>query len=291
MARVCRPRGGGEAVPSQRQFIFTITPGHTGTTWLSRLLGENLPDSSVFHEILGYDRFGVDTPDVSHMTLFNSQGNVPQVRAFWERKAQRILARQQRYYGETSHLLAKCGLMENIDLFTDAGQVHILCLDRDFLALVRSMRRRGDMLNKGDQWLWHLDPDYPRKLLSTGFFLPHGIDGLRLWYACEMRTRAAYYRQMFAGETRVSFITTSLEALSGPAAVAGLLAQLGCSKSPDEIAAPARANASGGDFPVEEEPIAGVIEQMQFDPEGIARDYLGMGYRLGHPVARELSPL
>ncbi len=270
-----------------RKFIFTITPGHSGTTWLRDLLAINLPDSRVFHEILGYDRFGVDTPDVSHMTLFNSQGNVEHVRAFWRQKAKRIISQPVRWYGETSHLLAKSGLMENIELFASKGQVYILCLDRDLLNLVRSMRRRHDMVNKGNQWLWHLDPDYPRKLVAKEFFMPYGLDGIRLWYGCEMRARAAYYRLLLAEDERVKFVSTSIESLGERAGLAGLFAQLGLPMAPEEIEMPARSNVSGGEHSAGREPIADVIRQMHFDPEKLAGDYLARGYRLGLELATD----
>ena len=265
-----------------RKFLFTITPGHSGTTWLADCLAANLPDSAVFHEILGYDRFGLDTPDLSHLTLFNSQGNVEPVRAFWQRKAERILARSECWYAETSHLLAKCGLLENIDLFTRHGRVFIVCLDRDLLSLVRSMRRRHDMVNKGNQWLWHLDPDYPRKVVAAEFFRPYGVDGMRLWYGCEMRARAAYYRNLLGDSPGLSFLEASLESLGKERNLRALFNALGegCQRA-GALSIPARRNASGPAVDDGDEVIAGVIEHMQFDPAQIAAGYIANGYRLG----------
>jgi hypothetical protein len=264
-----------------RKFLFTITPGHTGTTWLAQVLSAHLPDSRVFHEILGYDRFGVDTPDLSHMTLFNSQGNVAKVRDFWRQKAARIIAEPSTWYGETSHLLAKCGLLENIELFTDVGEVYVLCLERELADLVKSMRQRHDMINKGNQWLWHLDPDYPRKLVARGFFEPHGVDGTRLWYACEMRARAAYYRQLLEQHPRVHFISRSIEALVDPGALQALLQGLGVDLPAGKIAVPARSNVSRREQSASGGQIDAVIRDMTFDPEQIAANYLAKGYRLG----------
>lgn len=265
-----------------RKFLFTITPGHSGTTWLADCLAANLPDSAVFHEILGYDRFGLDTPDLSHMTLFNSQGNVGPVREFWQRKAERILARRESWYAETSHLLAKCGLLENIDLFTRHGRVFIVCLDRDLLSLVRSMRRRHDMVNKGNQWLWHLDPDYPRKVVAAEFFRPYGVDGVRLWYGCEMRARAAYYRLLLGASPGLSFLEASLESLGNERNLSALFSALGEGRQhAGALSIPARRNTSGPGSEGGDEPIAGVIEQMQFDPGQIAAGYIDKGYRLG----------
>jgi len=47
------------------KLIFTLTAGRTGTMYLAELLRANLPDTEVHHEILEYDSFGVDTPEIS----------------------------------------------------------------------------------------------------------------------------------------------------------------------------------------------------------------------------------
>lgn len=67
-----------------KTFFFTITAGRTGTAYLAEQLTANVVCAEVHHDILGYDTFGVDAPDVSYLTLFNSQGNTDKVRAFWE---------------------------------------------------------------------------------------------------------------------------------------------------------------------------------------------------------------
>ena len=71
---------------NRKRFVFTLTPGRTGTAYLAQLLRANLPHAEVHHEILGYDAFGVDSPDLSHLMQFNSRGNTPHVQAFWRRK-------------------------------------------------------------------------------------------------------------------------------------------------------------------------------------------------------------
>jgi hypothetical protein len=82
-------------------FVFTMTTGRSGTLYPAQLLAQNLPDAECYHEIVGWDRFGVDTPDLSHMTLFNSQGNVEKVQAFWRSKLARIAATPRQLYVET----------------------------------------------------------------------------------------------------------------------------------------------------------------------------------------------
>ena len=73
-----------------KNFIFTITAGRTGTTYLASLLAANLKDAKTHHEIIGYEHFGIDTPDLSYLILFNSQGNTKKVRDFWQQKLKRI---------------------------------------------------------------------------------------------------------------------------------------------------------------------------------------------------------
>ena len=265
------------------RFVFTITPGHTGTTWLAELLGRHLPDCAAYHERLGWGLFGEQTPDLSHLTRFNAFGNIPAIQSFWRRKADHVLGEPVATYVETSHLLAKCGLMENIERFTSHGPVAILCLTRDPVAIVRSMRRRGDMLNKGDQWLWHLDPDYPRKLLAFEFFEPHGYDGVRAWYVCEMATRAAYYRQLLANTPNLRFIDVRVENLNQAASVRALLAELGVSIDAESIHLPPRRNPGppGPDNEAADAGMRRLFDGMQFDPERIAAVYIEQGHRLG----------
>ena len=68
-----------------KNYIFTITPGRTGTMYLAELIAQNTKDREVHHEILDYDAFGVDSPDLSTLTLFNSEGNITKVKNFCTR--------------------------------------------------------------------------------------------------------------------------------------------------------------------------------------------------------------
>ncbi|HKY93691.1 MAG TPA: hypothetical protein VJL84_00240, partial [Kiloniellales bacterium] len=137
-----------------KHFVFTMTAGRTGTAYLAELLRQNVGSAEVHHEILGWDRFGVDTPDVSHMTLYNSVGNHPKVQAFWQDKLGRIAKTMAPVYVETSHLLLKAGLVENLGPLLAAGTVHLVALERDLLPTVISYRNRFDFLNKGMWWMW-----------------------------------------------------------------------------------------------------------------------------------------
>ena len=208
-------------------FVFTMTTGRSGTKYLASLLQSNLPDAECHHEIHGWDRFGVDTPHLSHMTLFNSQGNVEKVQAFWRAKLGRIAATPRRFYVETSHLLMKGGLAENLAPLTARGRVHFVVLERDPYATIVSFRNRFDFLDKANGWLWYLDPDYPRNLVPAGHLRAEGVNGLCLWYILEIRARAARYEKLLRGDPRVMFHHFSLDELRHAAGAARLLRELG----------------------------------------------------------------
>jgi hypothetical protein len=186
-----------------KDFVFTMTTGRSGTKYLAKLLEQNLPDAECHHEIQGWDRFGVDTPDLSHMTLFNSQGNVEKVQAFWRAKLARVAATPRQFYVETSHLLMKGGLIENLAPLTAVGTVHLIALERDPYDTIVSFRNRFDFLDMTNRWLWYLDPEYPRNLVPSSEFLAHSLNGLCLWYILEIRARAARYEELLSGEPRI----------------------------------------------------------------------------------------
>ncbi|HTS21506.1 MAG TPA: hypothetical protein VMN79_06790 [Casimicrobiaceae bacterium] len=250
-------------------FVFTMTTGRSGTRYLAELLQQNLPDAECYHEIVGWDRFGVDTPDVSHMTLFNSQGNVEKVREFWRAKLTRIASTRHRFYVETSHVLMKAGLVENIAPLTAKGRVHFVLLERDTYATIASLRRRLDFVNKGTWWLWYLDPDYPKNLVRSAELVDSGISGLCLWYVLEIRARAAYYRKLLKGTPNVVFHTFDLEELRAPEGIARFLAALGAPRDPAQISVPGPRNT--GQTPVqitrqEEQRIRDLIASVESAP-------------------------
>lgn len=223
-------------------FVFTLTTGRSGTLYLAELLAKNLPDAECHHEIVGWDRFGVDTPDLSHMTLFNSQGNVDKVQAFWRSKLARIAATPRRFYVETSHLLMKAGLVENLAPLTAKGTVHLIALERDALATILSFRKRLDFVNKGNQWLWYLDPDYPQNLVPSGELVQLGINGLCLWYILEIRARAAYYEKLVAGKSNIAFHRFSMEELQVAEGASRLLSALGVDREVGQVVVPPARN-------------------------------------------------
>jgi len=258
-------------------FVFTMTTGRSGTLYLAQLLAQNLPDAECYHEIIGWDRFGVDTPDVSHMTLFNSQGNVEKVQAFWRSKLARIAATPRQFYVETSHLLMKAGLIENIAPLMAKGTVHLIALERDIHATIMSFRQRLDFVNKGNWWLWYLDPDYPTNLVPSRDLIAAGINGLCLWYILEIRARAAHYQRLMAGKSNVVFHRFKLEELRSADGVSRLLQALGVHREPGQVIVPAPRNVGPALVEIdaaEEAGIRDLIASVQSHPSPIAREAL-----------------
>ena len=221
-----------------QQFVFTMTTGRSGTRYLADLLAQNLPDAECRHEFSGWGHFGVDTPDLSHMTLFNSEGNVEKVQAFWRAKLRRIAARPRPLYVETSHMLMKAGLVENLAPLTARGTVHLIALERDPYATIVSFRNRFDFWDKANRWLWYLDPDYPRNIVPSGELFQQGINGLCLWYILEIRARAARYEAQLAAEPRIAVHRFSLEELRVAGGASRLLRELGVVIEPTRVGLP-----------------------------------------------------
>lgn len=257
--------------------IFCLSTGRSGTQYLTHLLRANLPESVCFHEILGYDRFGVDTPDLSHMTLFNSQGNIPQVRHFWWQKLSRVAASPRRFYAETSHLLMKAGLIENLDFLKDAGRIHLIVLERDVLPTVLSYRARADFRNRGNMWLWYLDPAYPKNLIPADPIATRGLNGRCIWYIYEIRARTAFYIRRLASNPNIIIHRCRLEDIRAEPHASALLAEFGV-KGPVKIPAPQNV---GGGIPVdaaERARIEKMVEEIKVDPERIAADAIRRGF-------------
>lgn len=268
---------------SSKQYIFPITTGRSGTVFLSKLLRENLPDADVFHERLGFLNFGVYTPDASHFTLFNSVGNVPKVRRFWQQKFQRDRQGAKSYHAEISHFLVKAGLLENIDLLD--GQIHVVVLKRDIFKILWSYINRFDFYNTGFTWMFTLDHRYPNVIVDPEPFRGQKTFGIPLWYIYEIFTRAEYYRLLLQDHPRVTFHDVTLEMLITPAGAAKFLQRLGVDCDAPSVQMPPKENPTKHWFFGENVKSEALIylKQFKFQPVDLARQYFESGRRLGAP--------
>ncbi len=264
-----------------RKFVFTITPGRTGTAYLAELIRANVADSAVYHEILGYDAWGVDTPDLSHLAQFNAYGSTEQVRAFWARKFSNVVGTGKPLYAETSHLLAKAGLVENIDELLRHGSVYFVVLHREILSTVISLLNRLAFLDWGAKCLWFLDEQYPKNLIEGQPFQKLGQVGLCIWYYYEMITRGYYYMKLFSGKEGVKFIKADLETITQRQNVPTFFSELGIELDADKIAMPEKVNANPHSILSEKdlEATKTLVRKLQIDPEKIAASHVQAGTR------------
>lgn len=273
---------GREMTGRDRHFIFTITTGRSGTHFLAELFAANLDNAQVHDEQLAYSDWGVNSPDMSHMTTFNQIGNSSHVCEFWQQKFARLKALDVRYFAEMSHMLAKAGLVENLGQLEGAGTVHLIYLKRDIANTVISFLNRYDFLNKGNMWLWYLDTDYSNVIVSPEPFLNHGQIGCALWYVIEMRVRAEYYRILLADRANIIFHEAEMEAVTRMDGAARLLADLGADLSPAAIRMPGRVNANQASAISEQgrQQIRELVGRFTFDTAALARSWYDYGNRL-----------
>lgn len=271
------------------RFVFTITTGRSGSAYLAELLTRNLEDAAVFHERTGWLNFGVVTPDLSDFTVFNSVGNVPKVQAFWKRKLERDLAGPHRVHAEASHLLAKAGLMENLGLLTERGAtVEIVILERDVLATLWSFYNRFDFVNNGLAWAFYLDIAYPNIIVDSAPFRSQGVAGRALWYIIEMRTRAAYYRQLMAGQGGVRFHTVDLKVIAAPQGAQALFDAMELAPARPVTCPPPRNETTQNFFGEKEKAsLASLASRYAFDAEELARAFIRSGRRLADGAPRK----
>lgn len=281
------------------QLVFTVTAGRTGTRSLAGLLAARLPGAHVHHEVLGPESARTHTPSVELRLEFNSVGNTPAVRAFWQAKFADIAARPCHTWVETSHLLFKGGLVENLDLLPAGTSVTLVALRRDRASLVRSYRRLDDFTRMGNRRLWYLDEKGRRNLLEVPEGWGGSATGLALWYALEVECRQAWLRRMVdrgvADHVRVEWLDLEVAELSGSPRLHALVSALraGAGLPPEgEVAPAARLNKNPAPPLPDEE--AQLIDRLTaqvatFDPGA----YVDRRCSRGDPFAptRPLPPL
>ncbi len=272
--------------PRRRRYVFTLTTGRSGTSYLAKLLGSRALDAEVHHERGGFRNLGRTTPDASHFTQFNAAGNVPAVREFWRRKLTGLKLGGTETYVETSHFLAKAGLLENLAFLGSEADIHVVVLDRDLESLVWSFANRMDFANTGFTWLFTLDPRYPRNIVDAEPLLRYGMFGSCLWYVMEMRARAAYYRRLLAQQPNLTFHKVNLEDIAAEPGAARLLDALGLEPVSPLPELPGRQNASQDELfnRFHRLEMRAMIADHPFDPDELAEAYLESGRRIGKPL-------
>jgi hypothetical protein len=242
--------------------------------------GTNVPASRVSVLIRGTCRIS----RCSHFTLFNSVGNVRKVQGFWRRKFIRDRKTDRKVHGEASHLLAKAGLLENIDLLTNnRATVDVVILKRDVADTVWSFYNRFDFVNNGLAWAFYLDSAYPNVIVNSEPFVGHGAAGRALWYVVEMRVRAAYYCQLMSDIPGLRFHETDLPSIANSRGAGELLEAMDLSPDTAPVC-PRPRNESGDPFFGEDErrKLDKLCARFAFDEEELAATYIRLGKRLSN---------
>ena len=278
-----RAHSAAKTLTRRRTYIFCVTPGRSGTRFLADLLRLNLVDADIHHERTGFQNFGIHTPDASHFTLFNSVGNVMEVRAFWRRKFAALRTGEGAIYAETSHFLAKAGLIENLPVLDPRATIHMVSLWRDLSDIVISLVNRFDFANSGFTWLFALDRRYPRKILEPLDWQKNQMVGAAIWYVHEMRVRATYYRLLADSMPNVRFHEARLEEIVQPEGALKLFEALELPLRHQKVRFPKKANETREwHLPQKErERIRELVGRFTFEPEARALDFFSCGRRLG----------
>lgn len=274
-----------------RQFVFPLTTGRSGTVFLTELLRLNWRDAEVHHERLGFTQLGIETPDASHFTFFNSVGNVDHVQKFWRQKLDRLSVSDGTRYAEVSHFLFKAGLVENIAPLCDVGEVHLVILTRDPFKILWSYVNRFEFANFGYTWLFALDPRYPNVMVNSKPFMEHGVAGNAFWYVHEVFARAEYYALLAQDIPNLHIHRIDLSELTTPAGAARLLGGLGQPTSVDQVRMPPRQNETKQiHFDSKMESYCKrLVAGTPLQSESIAQRYFSKGKRLANG-ARRKSP-
>ena len=252
--------------------------------FLSELLKANLPGAEVHHERAGWFDFGVNCPEVSHLTRFNMVGNLPQIRSFWAQKLKRDAAVEAEIYAEATHIHAKAGLIENLDLVPAGVRIVLIALSRAPLKVVWSLHNRFDFINYGFTWIFSLDPRYRNVIVDAKSMRRYGRVGSAIWYVIEMTTRAAYYRRLVADRADVTFHATTLEEIVTEDGASRLLEAVS-GAAPAVVTLPPPANDMKGWHYDDEErqKIATVLDRINWNDDELAGAYFDAGRRLATP--------
>ena len=265
--------------------MFTVTTGRSGTMYLTEMLKKHLKDVESHHEIMwGFDKFGVDTPDVSDFHEFNNRGNTTKIVKFWMRKLNKISKTKNKYYVETSHLLAKAGLVENIGLLKDYGTIHLVFLKRSVFKTLLSLYKRNTFLNVDSVWMWYLDPNYSKNIVDFSPYKRFGIDGMRLWYIHEMLARAEYYKQLLKMDKKINLIEADIDDLNSKEGVGELLEKLGCEMKNKDIKIISPKNESQNAQYMNShvaDKSRKIIDSFEFNAKKLAIGYIEAGRRIG----------
>ena len=270
-----------------KQAIYTLSPGRSGTVFLTALMQQNLAHATVYHERTGFPHFGVNTPDASHATTFNYVGNVDLVRRFWQQKLQRDAADPAHWFVEISHHLSKAGMIENFDMLRSHRHIHLILLRRDPFKVAWSYINRFEFINNGFTWLFTLDPAYPRRIIDSSEYIKQGMFGNAIWYVNEVYARQAYYRQLLKPYSEICTYSLDLADITNKRGAMRFLREMtGQALSEDQIKMPPPQNQTNQVFFNAKiaADVKKLFDKLWQDPDAAGENFFASGRRLGDPA-------
>ncbi|MFA9474282.1 MAG: hypothetical protein ACERJ2_06915 [Filomicrobium sp.] len=204
-----------QRVLGQKQLVFCVTNGRSGSKTLARLL-DCLQQVQSQHE---------PAPSF-HLIMRWAQNNAALAENFWlYQKLPAIAECHKPIYLETSHLFAK-GFIE--PLLELGGRPKIIFLSRDPRATAMSMLMLNDIPGRTRRALkWYLSPsDALCAGLRPGQAETFSDYQLCYWHALEMQARQKHYSGLAAkhGLTTVTTDVSDLNSTAGIEAICGALA-------------------------------------------------------------------
>jgi len=257
------------------KYIFTITAGHTGTTWLSEFIKSNTNIYSI-HELLDIDDFGNQMPDIRTMRTFNERGMTQFVEDFWHRKFSVITTYSD--YAESNHTLSRCGLLEYLASLKIEHDIYLICIRRNWAKQCMSFINRADFMNVTINWQWYLDYRYARRIVDPEPFVSaHGYVGQILWYMAEVEARQEYYKILYGD--LFHFIDIMMEEMVTAEGSSRLMEQLGISA--DQVILPPKLNYNRAKENVGLlKQLLEIISTIQVAPTRQAEEYIAGGKSL-----------
>jgi len=260
------------------KYLFTLSTGKCGTSYLATMLKANIPQATTMHEYHSLDEIGYGRPDIKTMIAYNTKGNIDEVQDYWQQKWQTISTGTAPLYAETSHILMNVGLVENAaQLIQPEDEVHFVTLTRNIYDILVSLHNKKDLITGLNSLFWYLHPHYTKLFISPEKYSNFSLFGRRLWYIHEICTRAAYYQLKYANIPQFHFHTITLDELNDREFVASFLEKIGHGVAVDRVFIPERQNIGTTKeelFESDIKEMKEMITQMPVDYQLVAKEFL-----------------
>ncbi|MCK5831698.1 MAG: tetratricopeptide repeat protein [Methylococcales bacterium] len=268
-------------IAKRKKYIFTISTGNTDSTFLANLFKANINNAEIHHEHHEVDMLKIHTPGRSNNALFNTEGNTLEIRQFWQTKFSTMLYGSQQTYIETTGLLSKAGLIENLDLLGQNVEIDIIILNQDAIETAWNIYNHFDFTNIEFTQYFHLDPSYPNNIVPFDQFPTHyPIMTKAYWLTCEMRARASYYQQICNLKSNIHCHTVNVEELTQTSTIKTFLQRIGLSQQLITVLEREEPTQQSFFSKTEKKTMETLINNIIIDPELMGINYYKSGRRI-----------